>query len=146
MLLSCQCVRRCCGSCKASCCVRTASSCVGDVVMVPALCVRILSPRRTDVLGPQGPVSATAGCAQAQDWQSHSPTNWPRRQPLWHVVAATSVYAPSADASRGCECTHQGPPGHHPPTVMIASSGTRPPTAVNLNSKHWHFTKTQSLS
>lgn len=141
MLLSCQCVRRCCGSCKASCCVRTACSCEGDVVVAPALCAHILYPRMTGVLGPRGPASAMAGCAQAQDCQSHYPTNWHRKRPVWRVVAATSASAPSADASRGCEFIHQGPHGHRPPTVMIASSGIRPPTAVNLNNKYWLVTK-----
>lgn len=110
--------------------------------MAPALCARIIYRQRTDVPGPQEPASATAGCAQARDYQSRSPTNWHRRRPSLHAVAATSASAPSADASRGCACTHQGPHGHRPLTVTIASSGTKPPTAVNLNNTlYWLYTK-----
>jgi len=115
-----QCVRRCCGSSRESCFVATAfrwgaggrRRCSG----------RDLYLWRNVGREPLPSASATANCVGAPDCLSLSPTDWRRKLPWWRGGAATSGFAPSADASRDWGCVPQGPlgPSHLPHTVRRA--------------------------
>lgn len=115
-----QCVRRCCGSSRASSCVETA--CRWGVDGQLRCSDRGPCPWRSAGRERPPSASATANCAGAPGSLNLSPTDWHRR-PLWlQEDAVTSAFAPNADVSRDWGCVLPGPqePFHLLRTVMRA--------------------------
>lgn len=104
-----QCARRCCGSSRGSSCAVTA--CRWGAGGRLQWCGRGPYRWRSVGLELRPSASATASCVGAPDCLNPSPTDWHRRLPWLRGGAATSAFAPSADASRDWGCVLRGPLG-----------------------------------